>query len=161
VKLPANQKTRRRWADATQVRFEWLEAHPPTFEKVSVAEFEAVPTLVNDKHESLGFEAQRKGVAFDQCPFELNDDAKKFADEEREDEAMSAADAWRRGWLLADQTLLPVTDDRPKVADVQQFVIDEVNAHRQWFCANNGIFTFEGPGGKIIPIHEYFKVSVP
>lgn len=150
VKIPANSKTRRRWADAAQVRFEWLKAHPPTFEKVSVAEFVAEPVLVGEPVEAEGFEAQRKGIPFDQCPY---DDAVGDTDD------VDAPAAWRRGWLRADQTVMPVTDDRPKVADVQSFVIDEINAQRQWYCAQNGIFTFEGQDGKPVSIHEYFQTS--
>jgi len=38
TRTPASLRTRKRWADAAQERFAWLQAHPAIYEKVSVQE---------------------------------------------------------------------------------------------------------------------------
>lgn len=52
-----------------------------------------------------------------------------------------------------------VQDDRPAMSHDE--VACAVNGNREWFCAENGIFTFDLPDGRRVGIHDYFKIESP
>lgn len=154
----ASDKTARKWAQAAEARIRWLKIHPPTFEKIGVEEFVKGSEVEVSTYDGEGFAAQRAGKTMEDCPYVWeNADADFCKKAQPEDyEAMQDKETeWRAGFLRAQDTPAEVVDDRPKVK-VGEFVVDAVNAEREWFCATNGIFTFEGPNGKPISSNEYF-----
>lgn len=150
----ASEKTARKWAKAAEARIRWLKIHPPTFEKIGVEEFVKGPEVEVSSYDAEGFAAQRAGKTMEDCPYDAESHIGGIFAKEAED-LLNKETEWRAGFLRAQETPPIVVDDRPKVK-IDEHVVDAVNAHREWFCATNGIFTFEGPDGKPISINEYF-----
>jgi flavodoxin len=152
VKLQGSNKTRRRWADACEVRFNWLKANPPTFEPVSVAEMLA-SSIKESPFEIEGFEAQRAGKTMEDCPYDIV----KFEGEPEIEEEAEKESQWRNGFIRALDTPPALTDYTPKPYSSTEEAVKDVNQSREWFCAENGLFSFEGEGKRQVTIHEYFS----